>query len=136
MLRRHPRSFLLAACLASAVMVGSGACSDGSDQSDGDASTPVGRGEQLAASNGCTSCHSVDGSDGVGPTFAGLAGSEVELDDGTTVTADDEYLRSSIVDPSAQVVDGYRSLMPQRSLDPAEVDDLVAYLNTLGSAAG
>ena len=92
------------------------------------------RGKEVVAENGCTSCHSVDGEDGVGPTWAGLAGSEVLLDDGTTVVADEEYLRTAIVDPSAQIVDGYRGIMPERSFDDDDVDAMVAYLQDLGAA--
>lgn len=90
------------------------------------------RGEQVAADQGCTSCHRVSGEGGVGPSWAGLAGSEVELDDGSVVIADDEYLRRSIVEPNAQIVAGYNGIMPERALDDADVDALVAYLNALG----
>ncbi|HET8743086.1 MAG TPA: c-type cytochrome, partial [Gaiella sp.] len=61
------------------------------------------RGEELWSSTGCSGCHSVDGSAGVGPTMKGLAGSTVTLDDGSTVTADDSYLAKSITDPDAQI---------------------------------
>lgn len=95
--------------------------------------SPAGEeGREIAQRNGCMSCHSVDGRDGIGPTWIGLAGSEVTLDDGTVVTADEEYLRTSIVDPNAQIVEGYRGIMPERRLDPAEVDAMVTYLQELG----
>lgn len=90
-------------------------------------------GREIAQRDGCTSCHSVDGRDGIGPSWRGLAGSEVTLDDGTVVIADAEYLRTSIVDPNAQIVEGYRGIMPERRLDPAEVDAMVTYLQELGS---
>ena len=51
-------------------------------------------------------CHSADGRSSVGPTWKGLYGSEVELEDGTTVTADDEYLVRAIKDPEAERVEG------------------------------
>ncbi len=92
-------------------------------------------GQQVAEGEGCVSCHSSDGSDGVGPTWQGLAGSQVELDGGTTVTADDEYLTESIVDPNAQLVKGFRGIMPQRSLDPDQVASIVTYLNEIGADA-
>jgi cytochrome c oxidase subunit 2 len=88
-------------------------------------------GRQIAQRNGCMSCHSEDGRDGVGPTWAGLAGSTVELDDGTTVVADDEYLTTAIVEPNAQIVAGYRGIMPERRLDPDDVAKIVAYLREL-----
>lgn len=49
----------------------------------------VAEGKRLHADAGCSACHSLDGSPGAGPTFRGLAGSSVELADGTTVTGDD-----------------------------------------------
>jgi mono/diheme cytochrome c family protein len=64
-------------------------------------------GQQLASQNGCTSCHSVDGSEGTGPTWQGLYGHEVTLEDGSTVTADDAYLHESIVNPTAKIVQNF-----------------------------
>ncbi len=55
----------------------------------------------------CASCHSLNGSDGTGPTFKGLAGSTVTLTDGTQVQADAAYLERAIVDADAQVAEGY-----------------------------
>jgi cytochrome c1 len=53
------------------------------------------------------------------------------LTDGTTVIADDEYLTVAIVDPSAQLVDGYNLRMPANNLTDAEVADIVAFIDTL-----
>jgi cytochrome c oxidase subunit 2 len=49
------------------------------------------------------------------------------------VLADAAYLRKSILAPAEQVVLGYNQLMPGYAgyLAPAEVDDLVAYLESL-----
>jgi cytochrome c oxidase subunit 2 len=46
-------------------------------------------GERLANQRGCLACHSTDGSGRTGPTWQGLAGSQVRLSDGSMVTADD-----------------------------------------------
>jgi len=89
-------------------------------------------GRALATQNGCAACHSVDGTDLTGPTWRGLFGSEVGLVDGTIVTADEDYLAESILDPGAKVVQGYQAgIMPQYSLTEDEVKDLVSYLATL-----
>lgn len=88
-------------------------------------------GEQLSRSQGCAGCHGRDFGGGAGPTWIGLAGSEVLLADGTTVIADDEYLTTAIADPSAQLVDGYTLRMPANNLTDAEIADIVAYINTL-----
>ena len=75
--------------------------------------TPAQRGEKQVKASGCTGCHSLDGSARPGPTWKGLAGSQVKLADGSTVTADDEYLLESIADPNAQVVEGFPpNMMP------------------------
>jgi mono/diheme cytochrome c family protein len=64
-------------------------------------------GKELFTADACSGCHSLDGSAGAGPTMAGLAGSTVTLDDGSTVIADDAYLEKAITDPDAQIVKGY-----------------------------
>lgn len=100
---------------------------------DAPASRASGRvdGEELAQSLGCASCHSTNGDRKQGPTWQGLAGSEVTLIDGTTVTADDEYLARSITDPQAEVVDDFIPIMPDLGVSPADVDALVAYIQEL-----
>lgn len=122
---------LLAAVLVVAPVGLFAACSGGEESSGPPLTGPAAEGQQLFKSNGCAACHSVDGSKGVGPTMQGLAGSQVALEDGTTVTADDAYLRESILEPSAKRVAGYSAAMPARDLSPAEVDALVAYIDAL-----
>lgn len=93
---------------------------------------PAAAGERLASQRGCVACHSTDGSTKVGPTWKGLAGSTVRLADGTTVTADAEYLARSIREPQAQIVEGFRGVpMPELGLDEAQIADLVAYIQSL-----
>jgi cytochrome c2 len=94
-------------------------------------------GKQLFAADGCSSCHSLDGSKGVGPTVKGLAGSRVQLTDGSTVTADDAYLTKAITDPDAQIVKGYqKGIMPAAiasfglAQKPKDVAALVAFINS------
>lgn len=69
----------------------------------------VARGRGLYTADGCSACHSLTGSFGVGPSFKGLAGSTVTLTNGQTVTADDVYLERSIADADAEIVKGYRA---------------------------
>jgi cytochrome c oxidase subunit 2 len=96
------------------------------------AQTPESRGEALVGQNGCTACHSIDGSPGIAPTWFGLFGEEVELADGTTLTADEEYVRESILEPQAKIVAGYETvIMPQFSFSDEELNDIIAYLQTL-----
>ncbi len=93
---------------------------------------PVGRGAALNVSAGCAACHGSAGEGGVGPAYVGLLGSEVELVDGSTVIADEAYLRRSITDPDAEIVAGYDIAMPANTLTDAQVDDLVAWIISLG----
>jgi len=127
----HHVNRLLAPLVVLAVAVV--ACSDGGEGAaptvELSATGKLGR--QIAQEQGCMSCHREEGDGGVGPSWAGRAGSEVELDDGTVVVADEEYLTRSIVEPNAQIVKGYRGVMPERSLDPDEVAAIVAYLQEL-----
>jgi cytochrome c oxidase subunit 2 len=96
---------------------------------------PIERGKTFVEANGCASCHSADGSRLVGPSFKGLYGSEVELVDGTKVSADASYLQKSILEPNAQIVKGYApNVMPGDFgyvLTADQVNDIIEYVKTL-----
>lgn len=94
------------------------------------------RGERLVDERGCLACHSTDGSPGAGPTWKGLAASEVKLADGRIVLADREYLIRSILDADAETVAGFtRGLMAGAirpgSLTQDQAAAIVSYLETL-----
>lgn len=99
----------------------------------GDAEGDAENGEALATSAGCVACHSVDGSSGVGPTWQGLWMSDVTLESGDTVTADAEYIRTSILEPNEQIHEGYTPSMPsfEGQLDDQEIADITAYIASL-----
>jgi len=86
--------------------------------------------------NYCVGCHTTLGGPATGPTFLGLAGSEVELESGETVVADDEYLRRAIVDPNAQIVAGFApDLMPDffgDTLSEQDIIDVIEYIKSFG----
>lgn len=89
-------------------------------------------GENLYFERGCVSCHARDDSYSVGPSWKGLYGSEVRLNDGSSVTADEAYLLESILDPKAKIVEGYEpGRMPPNGLTEAEAKQLVEYIKTL-----
>lgn len=95
---------------------------------------PVVRGQLQVAQNGCASCHSVDGTKGIGPTWARLYQSTVTLSDGTQVIADSTYLTNSIVNPNLQIVKGFSAnRMPifGDSLDAKAIADIIAYIESL-----
>ena len=91
------------------------------------------RGERVAKNAGCLNCHAIGGAVKVGPDWKGLFGSNVPLEGGKTVIADEEYLRESIVDPGAKVVKGFPNVMPtyKTTLSKEDIDAVVAYLKTL-----
>jgi cytochrome c oxidase subunit II len=90
-------------------------------------------GEQLFAQYTCNACHSVDGTPGVGPTMQGLFGNPRNLADGSSVTADENYLRESILNPTAKVAEGFAPVMPPTysTLTAKQLDGLIAYIKTL-----
>ena len=90
-------------------------------------------GALLYQTKGCATCHSIDGTRGTGPSWRGVYGSSQPLSDGTSVMADDNYIRESILVPGAKVVKGYDNVMPvfQGLLRDREVNALIAYIKTL-----
>ena len=90
-------------------------------------------GAQLYKTKACVTCHSVDGIAGTGPTFKNVFGHEVLLTDGKKVIADENYIRESILDPRAKVVNGFQPVMPtyQGVIKDRQIDALIAYLKTL-----
>jgi cytochrome c oxidase subunit 2 len=94
------------------------------------------RGKKLVEAKGCLACHSSDGTEkATGPTWKGVYGHEVELADGSKVTADENYIRESILNPGAKQVKGFTPVMPpyQGLLTEEELGAVIAYIKGLGS---
>ena len=93
-------------------------------------------GERVYQAQGCPTCHEARGDSARGPSLAGLAGTPVPLTGGGTVTADDDYLRESIVAPQARLVAGYPPIMPtyQGLVSEEELMQLIAYIKALAPA--
>lgn len=92
------------------------------------------RGKEIASQNACATCHSIDGSRLTGPTWQNLFGHEVELESGETVVANEEYIRESIVDPSAKIVNGFPpSMVSYDYLSDSEINSLVEYIKSLSN---
>jgi cytochrome c oxidase subunit 2 len=91
-------------------------------------------GQKLFRQLACNECHSGT-AQARAPALDGLYGSTVALQDGTTVLADESYIRESILDPRAQVVAGFQPIMPtfQNQLDEEQVLELIAYIKSLGT---
>jgi len=131
---RRPRGALRCAAVAAVALLGAlgaAACSSGGGDDGPSLGAQAARGRDLTRREGCTACHTAEGDDSIGPSWQGLHGSRVRLEDGSTVTADDEYLRRAIQEPNAQVREGFRPIMPERRLDDADVEAIVAYLREL-----
>jgi cytochrome c oxidase subunit 2 len=103
--------------------------------SSGGAVDPVVAGEKLFSEKACSTCHFPDGK-GRAPSLNGLFGKKVLLSDGSTVTADDAYIRESILNPSAKIVARYQALMPafQGQLTEEQLLSLISYVKSLQSA--
>ena len=89
-------------------------------------------GERLFQQYACHTCHKPN-SEGRGPILDGLYGSRVSLQSGAKVVADESYLRESIVNPNAKMLDGYKPLMPTFAGQIGEegILQLIAYIKSL-----
>lgn len=94
--------------------------------------TMASAGQKLFEKSGCISCHRSDALSRA-PILDGVLGKRVQLEGGQTVTADDQYLRESIVNPTAKVVAGYQPIMPtfQGQLTEEQIAQIVAYVKSL-----
>ena len=90
-------------------------------------------GQRLFHDRGCSGCHASN-SKFHAPLLEGLYRKPVPLSDGTMVTADDQYLRDSILQPAKQISAGYDNIMPSYSghLSEEEIMALIAYLKAIG----
>jgi mono/diheme cytochrome c family protein len=120
---------------------------ESSNAASGPTFTPVQRlierGANLFLTDGCDSCHSISGGSGMGPSFARLNETPVELADGRRVTVDEPSLREALLDPASNRVKGYPAapmLAVVRRLHlrahPTDVAALAAFLQSLGPKGG
>lgn len=91
-------------------------------------SPEVARGREIAETNGCFACHSMDGTQVVGPTWQGLWGRTVTLADGSTAVADEAYLIESIQDPNIRMVEGFAPVMTPYAFNDEEMNALLSFL--------
>ena len=89
-------------------------------------------GRELFATLGCATCHRSD-VQGRGPNLQGIYNKPVLLEDGRTVIADENYVRESIVNPTAKIVSGFKPVMPafQGIVSEEQLNALVAYVKSL-----
>ena len=94
-------------------------------------------GENLFQKLGCISCHTQNDT-GRGPSLAGLLGKAVRLQSGATLTADENYIRESILEPQAKIVAGYPSIMPTLKglISEDGIMQIITYLKSLKREEG
>jgi cytochrome c oxidase subunit 2 len=95
--------------------------------------TPIEAGFRLFVDLQCNRCHLPGGTLGRCPQLDGVAGRAVKLQDGSTATADDDYLRESILRPQAKIVAGFEPIMPafESQLNEEQLLHLLAYIKSL-----
>jgi cytochrome c oxidase subunit 2 len=83
---------------------------------------------------GCNTCHNME-TQGRGPNLTGVYGHPVQLEDGRIITADENYIRESILVPAAKVVSGFKPIMPpfQGQVDEEQLNQLIAYVKSLSA---
>ena len=102
-----------------------------------DIDSPTATGKRIMQNIGCFACHSLDGSRLVGPSFKGIWGEEITVvTDGEErqVVVDEEYVRRSIYEPNADVVDGFNKglmLSYEGQLSEEDVSNIIEYLKTV-----
>ncbi len=100
--------------------------------------TPDHPGLAIIKANACLTCHSLDGTKIIGPSFKGLYGTKrvVISDQGEKeVEATDEYIKRSVMDPNAEVVKGFNKglMQPYKNVIKAEdLDKIVDFFKTSG----
>lgn len=95
-------------------------------------------GQKLLTENGCTGCHSLDGSKSTGPTFKGLFGRQVTVTTSgkqRSLTVDAAYIRRSILNPGADIVKGFQPIMPsfKGKLSDQQIEAIIQFLQGQGS---
>jgi cytochrome c oxidase subunit II len=91
---------------------------------------------KLMADRGCLKCHSSDGTELSAPTFKGLFGRKRKVStggQGREAVADEAYLRAAILSPGADIVDGYKDMMPRPGREQTEQDTemMIEYIRNL-----
>ena len=94
-------------------------------------------GEKLFERLGCNTCHLPNGS-GRGPSLVGLFGKQVQLQGGRAISADESYIRESILEPNAKLVAGYPAIMPtfKGLVSEDGIMQIIAYIKSLTQPEG
>lgn len=87
-------------------------------------------GKILYTKSGCQTCHSLDGSKMVGPSYKGSFGTTRKFTDGTSAVVDENYIRTSILNPSDKIAEGYAPVMPtyQGILSDDDISAIIEFI--------
>jgi len=91
-------------------------------------------GQRLFTQYGCSGCHGRNGSVRA-PMLEGVFGHSVPLQSGEVVTADERYIRDSILLPKSQVAAGYDPVMPtfETKIGEGDLLKIIAYIKSIGN---
>ncbi len=90
-------------------------------------------GQMVWENKGCSTCHSLDGTRGTGPSWKGIWGKQELLSTGKSVLVDENYVRTSILDPQKDIVNGFEGVMPtfQGLLREREIKGAIEFIKSL-----
>lgn len=91
---------------------------------------PVELGERMYNQLGCSGCHSTDGTIKTGPSFKGIFGKTETMTDGSSITVDENYIKESLLEPQAKVVQGFPGAMPtfKGKVSDKKIAGIIAYI--------
>jgi cytochrome c oxidase subunit II len=95
--------------------------------------SPVDRGRQLYLRRGCAACHSTDGTAKTGPSFKGIYGETHDFENAPPTKVDDNYIRESILTPSAKIRKGFPDKMTvyKGQLSDDQITALIEFIKSL-----
>lgn len=99
--------------------------------------TMVEVGEMMYTKYACATCHTLDGTTKIGPSFKGLFGRESLMTGGNKIVVDEKYISTSVLDPQADLVAGYPPAMPsfKGMIKDRELEAIIEYMKTLSESA-
>jgi cytochrome c oxidase subunit 2 len=91
---------------------------------------PMELGQKMYNQQGCSTCHTLDGTPKTGPSFKGIFGKTESLADGSSVVIDENYIKESILEPQAKIVQGFTPAMPtfKGKLSDKKIGGLIEFI--------
>ncbi len=90
--------------------------------------------KELLGKHSCYTCHSLDGSQMIGPTLKGIFGKKGKVirgDKEVEITVDELYLLKSLLHPMEEITSGYAPMMPPANLTDEEARNIVEFMKRL-----